>query len=143
MQQLVNYIRQHPFIERRPGLAQFIKFGVVGFGNTCLDFSIYFSLTRFFHVPFLAANAVAFLSAVSLSFTLNKRWTFRDRQRAFRRQYTRFVAVSAVGAVLTELGLWFFVVVVGLHDIYAKIVSVLIVLFWNFFANKFWTFRQH
>lgn len=143
MKRLVTNIVQHPLIAERPSIRQFLKFGIVGAGNTLVDFGLYVFLTRVAHAYFLLAHVGSFLCAVVVSYILNKRWTFRDTSRPLlSRQLGQFLVVSAVGAVLSSLLLFGLVEYAGLPDLVGKVLAIGIVLFWNFFANKHWTFQS-
>jgi putative flippase GtrA len=94
------------------------------------------------HFFYLVAQVLSFLAAVAVSYLLNKRWTFRDQRRPLlSRQLIQFLLVSTVGVVLSTVTLALLVRYGQLSDLVAKVIVVLIVLFWNFFANKHWTFR--
>ncbi len=140
VQRLVHRVRSHPFIHRRPGLRQFIKFAMVGVINTLTSVSFYLLLTRWVGWDPLIANAGAFVVAVTVSFILNKSWTFRDQHRAYARQYAKFFTVNLIGLGLSESIIYLLHHQLGLHDLVAFFMAVTIVVFWNFFANKFWTF---
>ena len=132
----------HPFLQEKPYLIQFTKFVIVGFSNLFIDFSIYLLLTRLAHFHYLWANILSFTAATINSFFLNKKWTFRDTSRDYRRQYAKFYLVSAVGLGLNQLILFLLIESWHLYDILAKCVAVVFVTFWNFIANRFWTFRE-
>lgn len=141
MRALYERIRQHPEIRKRPAVAQFIKFSVVGTSNTTLDFLIYTAMTRLVGAHYLAANLVSFTIATTWSYTMNRLWTFRDRQSRIRTQYPKFIIISAIGLGLTSTLLYVFIDLFNLYDLLAKAFSIGIVLFWNFFMNRRWTFR--
>lgn len=143
MERIAATIREHPWLIGRPTLRQFIKFAVVGTINTVLDFGVYLGLTRWLHLHYLVANLLAFILAASSSFILNKYWTFRDnRLDGLTYQYIKFLTVSLVGAALTELTLFTLVHFLKTHDLLGKVMAIAVVTFWNFFANKHWTFRR-
>ena len=127
-------------------MKQFIKFVIVGSVNTAIDFFIYFSLTRgtdFFEQHLLSANIIAFSIAATNSFFWNKKWTFRDQGKNYHVQYSKFLIVS-IGGLLLSQGIF----VIGVHylkisDIITKLAAVVIVTFWNFALNKWWTFKKH
>lgn len=141
MRRLVQSLRDHPQIRRRPSIAQFVKFSLVGASNTLIDFLLYALLTRAFHWHYLPANVFSFSVAATWSYTLNRRWTFRDRTSRIRRQYPKFFLVAVIGLGLTSLFLAVFIDLIGLHDLIAKAITVVLVTFWNFSANRTWTFR--
>ena len=98
------------------------------------------------------AALVGFLFAVTNGFIWNSRWTFRQNDPARRKiQYIKFVLVNAVGLVLNQVIL--FVVhrmlmagrpatEKGLEPLVAFAAATAIVVFWNFLANKYWTFKS-
>lgn len=141
VQRYINHVRNHPFIQERPVVKQFVKFSMVGVVNTSTSVTVYLILTRLVGLGPLVANAFAFMVAVTVSFFLNKNWTFRDQQRAYVRQYSRFFLISMIGLGLSELIIYGLHVRYGIHDLIAFFIAVLTVVFWNFFANRWWTFR--
>lgn len=99
-----------------------------------------------------AAALIAFLFAVTNGFIWNSRWTFRQNDAARRKtQYAKFVLVNAIGLVLNQIIL--FVVnraltagraanEKGWEPLIAFAIATSIVVFWNFTANKLWTFKE-
>ncbi|MDP3066390.1 MAG: GtrA family protein, partial [Methanobacteriaceae archaeon] len=52
-----------------------------------------------------------------------------------------FTIIGIVGLALNEVFIWAFTEKLQLYYLYSKIISAVIVLFWNFFARKFTLFR--
>lgn len=125
---------------RLPVIRQFVKFSIVGTLNTVASTIVYTTSTRALRLDPLVANALAFLVAVTISFFLNKHWTFRDPQPQYLRQYSRFFTVSAIGLVTSETIILVLHKLLGLHDLIAFFSAIAVVLFWNFNANRAWTF---
>jgi len=134
-------IRNNPFFLKYPILKQFIKFCLVGFSNTVIDFLVYLILTRFFLIYFIIANIFSFLIAATWSFILNKYWTFRNKEKRIKSQYIKFLIISTLGLILNTFFLYILVSYWGFYDLLAKAIAIIIVLFWNFGMNRFWTFR--
>ncbi len=125
-------------------LRQFVKFGIVGATNTAWDFGVYYVLTRGvfgFSLHFLTANIIAFSVSVMNSYLLNRTWTFRSTDTRHHVLFTKFLTVNLVTLGLYELLLYLLVNHVHLYDLIAKLISIGVVMIWNFAANKFWTFR--
>ena len=142
MRKLYYWLTKHLPMLGNITVKQFIKFSVVGLSNTILDFSIYIILTREFYIHFLVANAIAFIVAVSWSYLANKWWTFRDKSTSTKSQYSKFIVISLIGLGINEGILSLLVIYVGLWDLLAKLGAVVIVVFWNFWANRTWTFKE-
>ena len=124
---------------------QFIIFCLVGILNTAIDFSVYLFLTRnfnFFSNFFIIANIISFSCAVISSYYLNSRWIFKFNTDNNTKRFSMFLVVSLFGLLINSFILYLFVNYVELTDITAKIIATIIVLFWNFFINKYWTFKK-
>jgi putative flippase GtrA len=121
---------------------QFAKFAVVGAIGTIIDVSILVFLKEVVGLNVYVANSISFSSAVINNYLLNSYWTFADQDRQPKKQFVQFFIVSVVGLALSELLLAFFHDYMGLYYLIAKVLGILVVLFWNFFANRFWTFRE-
>lgn len=138
---LTDKIRNNQCFLKYPALKQFTKFCLVGFSNTAIDFLVYLFLTRLFLIYFVLANACSFLLAVTWSFVFNKYWTFRNGEKKIKKQYLQFLFINIFGLILNTLFLYVLVTYLNFYDILAKIIAVIIILFWNFFANRYWTFH--
>ncbi len=110
------------------------------------------------HLGPTVASAFSFVAAVCSNFLWNRYWTYPDsRSRSRRRQFTMFFIVSAIG-VLIRIPIVFFMTPIfrsmvdtigplqaystRLADNLSLGVAVLVVLFWNFFANRYWTYND-
>lgn len=122
--------------------AVFIKYSAVGIIGTALDVGALYVFVDLLDIPVLVAAAMSFVLAVVNNFILNKFWTFRNDSRNFRKQFIKFFLVSVVGLVLTEICMALFVYLLGIWYIAAKLMTSVIVLTWNFLANKNWTFAE-
>lgn len=110
------------------------------------------------HLGPTIASAISFVAAVFSNFLWNRYWTYPDsRSRSRRRQFTMFFLVSVVG-VFIRIPIVFLMTPVfrsmvshvgmlqayttRLADNLSLAVAVLVVLFWNFFANRHWTYND-
>jgi dolichol-phosphate mannosyltransferase len=129
-------------------LTRFARFLVVGAGGTLLDF-IVLTLLKLAGLPTVLANSLSFTAGVANNFTWNSRWTFADvppHQRS--RQFFQFLLVSLAGLAVNNaivllleapLGAWIGNASFG--HLPAKVIATGVVVFWNYFANRNWTFR--
>lgn len=121
---------------------QLIRFCLVGFVNTGMDFVFYLFFTRIAHFHLLFANFLAFLLSATNSYFMNKYFTFQEKERANISQYGKFVIMATGALGLSELVLWTSVHVFGWHDLFGKIVGVGAMLVWNFLFSKFFIFHK-
>lgn len=150
------------------GVRQFMKFATVGVMNTAIDWGLALLLTYYTPLPRLMGTAFVNLTgapfrpeAVAVwltkiissgtatinSFIWNRRWTFRIRNpHARTRQFAKFVTVNIIGMLLnstitTLLVRPFLPEPPRLVFMACQATATALVMFWNFFANKYWTFR--
>lgn len=133
------------YLNKHPSVNEFAKYCLVGAINAFLDYSVYLGLTRFFlfwRENFLAANFIAIFLANLSSFFLNKYFTFQNKSQRIFRQYLKFLSVSLIYLGIVQLVMFIGVEFFNLYDIWAKIIASAVGLLWNFFANKYWSFRR-
>jgi len=131
----------------------FIKYAIVGVGGTIIDIGGFAALLRFTSITRFPAATISFIAAVINNYTWNKVWTFHDHQKAIGKQFVVFFLVSIVGLGLNLFFLWFFGYLiaeflqstpenlsVALNSL-AKLGASGMVLTYNFFANRYITFK--
>jgi putative flippase GtrA len=147
-------------------VTRFLKFSVVGTLGTVIDFGLLNLLILTFGFSKGLAKTCSFTVAVINSFIWNRLWTFREaRDRPIGPLLIQFFLVSVGGLLLNQaiflsLDAW----VLGEAGVLAtpmaalafniglahyklaynlsNAVATIIVLFWNFGANRLWTFRE-
>lgn len=141
---VTRLVQRLPFAQR-PLAQQFVKFALVGVTNTAWDFLTYTALTRGwlgFSLHYLQANFFAFFISVINSYYWNKRWTFRHEGTRHHVLFMKFILVNLVTLGFYELFLFLLVDRARLYDLLGKCIVLVVVLAWNFGANRLWTFRS-
>ena len=149
---------------------RFAKFLVVGTIGFIIDFGTLTFLVEVLNFPtvvaantplsetagLIIANSISFSLAVLSNFTLNRLWTYPEsRNKKKRIQLPKFTVVSVAGLVINNIILaltrpLFNNLLETLAFIpeniegymLAKILATIVVLFWNFFINRYWTYRS-
>lgn len=141
-------INRMGFANRPKEFVRFLKFATVGAIGMVVDLSVLTGARELLKLPLSISVGLGFTVAVVSNFTWNRLWTFPEsRLRPLASQLVQFVVVNIIGLGINE------VVVLGLHPIFsliwrdppaylaAKVIAIGIVLFWNYFANRAWTYR--
>ena len=133
---------------------RFFKFLLVGTVGFVVDFGILTLLKELTPLPTVIANTISFSAAVVSNFTLNRYWTYPDsRSKSIWSQLGQFTLVNLIGLVINNTILLllepiFDTMMGNLTDlpirgyIPAKMVATVVVLFWNFFVNRYWTYSD-
>ena len=127
---------------------RFIKFSMVGALGAIIDFGLLNLMKGVFGWALLWANTFSVSAAILSNFIWNRYWTYPEsRSRKKRKQLPQFAFVNLIGLAINN------VIVVGVDSVLvgyigepwsynaAKAVAIGIVLFWNFGANRLWTYR--
>lgn len=137
---------------------RFLRFCVVGVIGAVVDFGVANLLTGVLGFSLVLAGAISFICAIISNFTWNRFWTYPDsRSKPIMRQLAEFSLVSVVGLLirvpvlaLLERPILQLTLTIAprIHFISPSVlagnitlaIAVLIVMFWNFFVNRFWTY---
>ena len=123
-------------------LVHAFRFGLVGIAGLLVDFTVTWTMKEVLYVNAYLANASGFILAASGNFYLNKKWTFNDNNKQFFKQYFTFFLIAVFGLLLNSALLYLFYGYWGISFYEGKLIAVVIVFFWNFFANSFFTFKD-
>ncbi len=138
---------------------RFLKFTVVGAIGAVIDFGVMNLLTQAVAMPLVWAGTLSFICAVISNFIWNRYWTYPEsRSRAIAHQLAMFFAVNVAGVGI-RIPILHFVEPPLLRllerlefrlplspDLLAKnltlALAVGIVMLWNFFVNRYWTYND-
>lgn len=136
------------YSDNRKEFVRFVKFATVGAIGAAIDFSMLNLMHKVFGWPLLWANTLSVSVAILSNFIWNRLWTFPEsRSRRKREQLPQFALINFIGLGINNL------IVVGLDAVFshfiadpwdynlAKAIAIGVVLFWNFGANRLWTYR--
>lgn len=134
---------------RRRGLRQFAKFAIVGAGNTVLDWLIFYlllttNLGTLGQYGKQLAKAGSFVVSATSSYIFNRTWTFRSEERNVVAQALKFLLVASIGLAINN-GMFYLATspdLLGWPDLLGLTLATASAILWNFFANKFWTFKD-
>ena len=144
-------------IRRLSRFKTFFKFAIVGVSGTLIDFIIYKSLIIFLGLSPATARFFSYECGTINNFIWNNKWTFRDRQtnNSLLKRFFSFQLIGSGGliisVVLTKIldvhfgngSITIYSVTFAYNTLYF-LVTVPLVLIWNFTLNHFITWRvQH
>ena len=140
---------------------RFFRFAVVGIIGAVVDFGTFNLLTYFADFSAVWASVISFIAAIISNFTWNRYWTYPDsRSKPIGRQLIQFSVVSIIGLVIRTplialleplfnrifsefafLPISFLTAELLANNL-ALAIAVIVVMFWNFFINRYWTYSD-
>ena len=117
-----------------------ILYGIIGTFTATLDFLCFLLLSKVLGTHYLIANCISVLVGITTSFLLNRSYNFRVKDQAVQR-FVVFLAVGLAGMLLSNLILYVSIDELGIRPAIAKLLSIVLVVFFQFLLNKYVTFR--
>lgn len=124
-------------------MIQLFRYGFVGGAAFLIDYGLLFSLTEWLEINYLVSAAIAFVVGLVVNYLLSISWVFnQNRNGKPMKEFLFFTVIGVVGLMLNELILYAVTDWMHLHYMFSKIISTVIVFFWNFFARKTLLFNK-
>lgn len=138
----------------RNGVKEMIKYGLVGGVGLLVEWGFFFLFRDVMGIPYWIAHAMGCFLAICNNFTLNYYFTFKARDRFFRRAMYFFgigligifvgtsllpILVSICNSIFEGTG---FVEHQKMVQNVAKLITTGFIAFVQFFLNKYLTFRM-
>jgi len=145
-------------IEKRERV-RFVKFAVVGAVGSLVDIGVMNLMTQVFKLPLVIGGSISFVCAVVNNFFGNRYWTYPDsRSKPVHHQLGMFFIVNAIGIAIRipilkyveppmakffeSMTHFSFDVADALAKNATLILAIGIVMLWNFFVNRYWTYND-
>ncbi len=128
-------------LRRRGNWEQLAKFCVVGASGYAVNLIVYTLLLRGFDLHYIPSAIGSFLVAVTNNYTWNRLWTFHGSRGHVVFQGLRFFVVSVL-ALCANLVVLYVLVQVGVGEVPAQAIAIVLVTPVNFVGNKLWSFRS-
>ena len=141
--------------------SRFLRFAFVGILGAVVDFGVSNLLIKLFNMRLVIAGTISFIAAIISNFIWNRYWTYPDsRSKPVSQQLVQFTVISVLGLGIRIPILYFIEPLLEslaikmnlqvlplldaktLSDNFTLAVAVIIVMFWNFFANRYWTYSD-
>jgi len=138
---------------------RFYKFATVGAIGAVIDFALFNVFTSVAGIPAIISSALSFVAAVLSNFIFNRYWTYPDsRSKALAHQAIQFSMISLIGMGIRLImfallekpfiniadnffpSLGINSTLIGHNATLA--LAILVVMMWNFIANRYWTYND-
>ena len=126
-------------MRKRKNWEQLAKFCVVGASGYVVNLAVYTVLLDVVGLHYISAAVGSFVVAVTNNYLWNRLWTFRAQRGDVAYQGMRFLIVSTA-ALLANLAVLHLLVTVGLGEVVAQAIAIVLVTPVNFVGNKLWSF---
>ena len=125
-------------------LVQLFRYAFVGGTAFVVDFGLLALLTEWCGLNYQLSACISFIAGLTVNYLMSIRWVFNQSSTLPRSQkiadFVSFAIVGIIGLGLNALIMWLFTDILTLHYLLSKIISTVVVFFWNFIGRR--TFIQ-
>ncbi|OQB29789.1 MAG: GtrA-like protein [Bacteroidetes bacterium ADurb.Bin174] len=122
---------------------QIIRYFISGGIAAAVDFGLLYLLTEFFGLYYLWSAVISFSVGLLITYIFSITWIFNQRRISNRWiELLIFSIIGVVGLLLTYLFMQYFTEVIKLHYMLSKVLTTIIVFFWNFLTKRFVLFTR-
>lgn len=116
---------------------QLFRYIFVGGTAFIVDFFFLYFFSDICGIYYLISAVFSFIISVLVNYIMSTKWVFNQNNIENKvLEFNLFILISIIGLIFTEILLYFFTDILGIYYLISKIVSAIIVLFWNFFARR-------
>lgn len=125
-------------------ITQLFRYVITGVSSFLVDYFLLFFL-EMLGLHYLSASALSFLAGMTCNFLLTKFFAFRNLGPDVRPviEIAVFAGIAASGLLLTTALMFWLTSHVQLYFMTSKVISSILVFFWNFFARKIILYSDH
>lgn len=121
---------------------QFFRYIIVGAIAFIADLTSLFILTDVFGFYYIISASIAFVIGLMINYYLSIKWVFSKRNLSNKWiEFQIFAIIGIVGLFLNALLIWIFTDYIGFFYLYSKIITAILILFWNFTVRKIILFK--
>lgn len=119
---------------------QFLRYIVVGGVSTIVDWIIFYSCIRWGNIGYISALVPAFTAGIAVSYAMSKMWVFNTNKYDQVSEFIYFIIIGIIGLFISFITMKFFIEILAVIPMLARIMTTVITLVWNFGARKYLLF---
>jgi putative flippase GtrA len=121
---------------------EFIRYLIVGVASVAIEMSILILLVERLRLPYLEGNIFAFIFTASVNYALSRLWVFERTGRKKRIEFLWFAVFLGLSLLISQALMWYGVERLGIDYKISKLISIVIVVGWNFLTRKHFVFAK-
>ena len=122
-----------------------VSYLIFGILTTVVDFLVYALFCKILGVNYLLSNIISWAAAVLFAYVTNKIFVFKSKDRSFKtllNEISAFISARLFSLVFSLVFIYLCVILLGMNDLVAKIISCVFVVIINYVLSKFVIFKH-
>ncbi|MBS3085533.1 GtrA family protein [Candidatus Pacearchaeota archaeon] len=123
-------------------IKRFVGYNVAAGIASLFDIFILWFLTEFAGIFYLISATISFIIGTSVNYIISRVWVFKGTKARLFGGFISFALVGISSLILTILLMAFLVEITGIYYLIARIISLVITVFWSYTLVSLITFKQ-
>ncbi len=120
---------------------QFIRFFSIGGSCALLTLALMYLLTDILNIHYAISTAMTWFSTNFIGFYFNKKYAFQTQKSRFWHELKKYYSVMFSSFLINLALMYFFVSIISMWYLFANILVIVILFFYNFLMHKYWSFK--
>ena len=124
---------------------EIINYLIVGVLTTLVSILVYALFTKIFHVNYMISNFISWVFSVLFAYVTNKKYVFKSKCENNKKvliEIYQFFKYRVFSFVIDILLMYFFVEIVSIDDMIAKVIVQFIIIVLNYVFSKLFVFNK-
>lgn len=124
---------------------KYTRYCIVGALGRTTDFLVYTILVKFFLINYLIANIFSLSSALILTYSVQKNWTFKYTSKDTRdnvKTFQRYAISVLITFILDNVVLVILIGICGYNVILSKVIQIGLGIVWGYCLTNFYVFNK-
>lgn len=114
---------------------ELVKYGSVSVLALGVDAGLLYFLVDYFGIHYLSAATIAFSCGLIVNYCLARIFVFQNSKLPPVQEFIWYASIGGIGLILNDL-IIYILVWINIWYLYAKVASVAVVFFFNFFSRR-------
>jgi putative flippase GtrA len=139
-----TYLKSHYTLRGRlskiitASVIEFLKYGVVGGAAAVANIGVFMTFKEIFLFHYILSNCMGFIAGLFINYSLSKFFVFKNTFRFNKiNEFLCYCLIGVIGLGFDIVLIWFFIEKSGVNYLLSKIISTIIVFWWNFLSKKY------
>ncbi len=121
----------------------FLKYILVGLGNTLFTFSIFYFFVEILKIHYLIALTIAAGLGILLTYVFNFVWSFQpEKKLRFQERFGKYLIIYLISYGLNVLFLSLLVDYINLNPFVAQLLLMPFIVIINYYGIRFWALKK-
>ena len=130
-------------VRKKKELKKLFVFAIVALLSAICELALYTFLFEILYIGELQSVPIAQVTSMIFNFSLNKLFTFKTGKKFKLVEFGKYIFIWLINILVTTVAMNFLLANTGIYPTVSRFIVMLIMFFFNFFAQKLFIFNKN